>query len=139
MIHVACGVPNFTGRKGVAAFVTATLEQCSVRTRALLDNELAIARERLRATDRERIERLARRDEAIAAEMAAMLRARAASGGVFQPLLFEDIAIEKTTMTGANGERLLHIATRGRRAHSRPLHGATERVESALVMVLVVR
>ena len=30
-----------------------------------------------------------------------MLRARAASGGMFQPLLFEDIAIEKTTMTGA--------------------------------------
>ena len=102
----------------------------------MLDNELTVARERIGATDRERIERLARRDDAIAAEMAAMLRARAASGGAFQPLLFEDIAIEKTTMTGANGEGCCR--TRGRPAHLMPPPRA-ERVESTLVMALVLR
>jgi hypothetical protein len=135
VIHVACDVPSFTSRSAVSAFVTATLERCSMRIRPLLDNDLAAARERLRAMDRARVERLARRDDAIAAEMAAMLRARAAGGGAFQPLLFEDIAIEKTAMTGVNGEG-------GHTWAPGPLDasaGAADRVESTLVVALVLR
>jgi hypothetical protein len=140
-MHTACDVPNFGGRKAVASFVAATLERCSVRIRSLLDNELADAGERIHSTDRARIERLARRDEAIASELAAMLRARAAGDGAFQPLLFEDIAIEKTTLAGQTGAcrtraPVSHEAGADGGAASMSLNAA-ERVESTLVMALV--
>lgn len=136
-MHVACDIPRFTNHRAITAFVRSTLGRCDARIQTLCDGELAAARERLRVTDRARIERLARRNDAIAGELAAMLRARAASGGAFQPLLFEDIAIEKTTMTGANGEGR-HTWAPG------PLDagagaGVTERGESTLVMALVLR
>jgi hypothetical protein len=144
VIHVACDVPSFTSRRAVSAFVTATLERCSMRTRPLLDTELAAAREHLRATDRARIERLARRDDTIAAEMTAMLRARAASGGAFQPLLFEDIAVEKTTRAGATDACCRTRAAVSFNADAdvdaaANATDATERVESTLVMALVLR
>jgi hypothetical protein len=137
VMHIACGVPKLTSHRAIAAFVRRTLGRADARIQALCDRELAAARERLRATDRERIERLAGRDDAIASELAAMLRARAASGGAFQPLLFEDIAIEKTTMKGADIE-VCHVRTSG------PLDAGSDtvvadRLEPALVMALVLR
>jgi superfamily II DNA or RNA helicase len=100
--HIACDVPDLRSNRSVAAFVLSMIERGRARMQPLLDSELSLARERLRAAQRARIERLARRDDAIATEMSAMLSARAAANGSFQPLLFDDIAIEKTTMTGVN-------------------------------------
>jgi hypothetical protein len=73
--------------------------------------------------------------------MAAMLRARAAGDGAFQPLLFEDIAIEKTTLAGQTGA----CCTRAPVSREVGADGdaasmslnAAERVESTLVMTLV--
>ena len=153
-IHVACDVPRFNTRKAIASFVASTLERCSERTTPLLNREVAAARERLRAADRERIGRVARRDEAIAGEIAATLRARAGGGGVFQPLLFEDIAIEKTAMAGTIDDahrRTRRLASLGANADSEvafnaaavadvaDLADAMERVESTLVMALLLR
>jgi superfamily II DNA or RNA helicase len=101
VMHIACEIPHFSGREAIATFVTSMLERYRARIQPLLDSEAAIARERLDMAERARVERLARRDDAIALEMAAMLRARAVSSGSCQPLLFEDIAREKTGMTRA--------------------------------------
>jgi hypothetical protein len=154
-IHIACDIPRFDSRKALAAFVASTLERCSARTKPLLDGELAAARERLRMADRERIGRLARRDDAIAAEMAEMLRTRATGGGgMFQPLLFEDIAIEKTTIAGAVGaycyppapvspgaDAAVEAANADVETAANAADGAEsmKRVESTLVMALVLR
>lgn len=144
-IHVACEVPTFTSHKAVAAFVGATLERCGARIGPLLGNELAAARERLHATERARVERLARRDEAIAYELASMLRAGATCGELFQPLLFDDIAIEKTRMTGeTDGRSDRHPVTRPTQKNLNAMDSVDEadegeRVESTLVMALVVR
>jgi superfamily II DNA or RNA helicase len=100
-IHIACEIPRFADRGTVAAFVSSTLERCRARVQSLLDIELTLARERFDATDRPRIDRLARRDDAVSAAMTALLRSRAASSGLFQPLLFEDIAREKTGLAAA--------------------------------------
>ena len=104
VMHIACEVPRLTTHRAVAAFVTSTLERCRARVQRLLDDELTRARERDYATERARIERLARRDDAIEAEITAMLRDRAAADGMFQPLLFDDIAVERSTRASANDD-----------------------------------
>jgi hypothetical protein len=99
--HIACEVPRFVDRAAVAAFVTSTIERCRARIQPLIDRERIVARDRLDAAERARTMRLARRDHAIEASMVATLRTRAAVSGWLQPLLFDDIASEKTTMAGA--------------------------------------
>lgn len=136
--HIACEVPRFPGRVAIAAFVAATVARCRERLEPLLDRELAVARERLDAADGERVERLARRDDAIEEALVAALRARATADGSLQPLLFEDIASEKTTTAGTAGE--LH---EGCRSWVRASIGAPDQAcdptSPSLAMVLVIR
>jgi hypothetical protein len=135
VIHVACELPRFANRRAVAAFVTSTLERCGARVQSLLDSELALARERLVTAEGTRLERLARRDEAIAAAMTAMLRTRSVNNGAFQPLLFEDIAGEKPKMAGAPHDESWHAWSPEppRVTHTK------DRIASTLALVLVVR
>lgn len=144
-IHIACDVPQVTSHRAVAAFVSATVERCSARIGPLLDSELTTACERLEGTDRARLDRLARRDEAIAIELAAMSRAGAASDGMFQPLLFDDIAVEKASPIGepyasSNGYHVTRSAMKDVDVmHSLDETDDTQRVESSLLMALVLR